>query len=190
MGMIIYVSSALFVREGSLNDEMIGAVKAIKNAWGYPTFKVNNERVCSQIDFNEDQMEGCTPYEDGVLNPLKELCELMKHNNFNLVGDVFVGSDCYDYDNITVRISNNMISTGNTQIINADTDELVHELESRGLICVKIDAENARKALALSSGSPEEADSYNLMTDDEIKRIALKHTKCWGIKRYCQPVLD
>lgn len=49
-------------------------------------------------------------------------------------------------------------------------------------IKISIDIPNARKVLALSSGSPKEYNDflYNL-SDVQIKDCIVKHIKCWGI---------
>lgn len=50
-------------------------------------------------------------------------------------------------------------------------------------ITIELDIPNARKVLALSSGSPEECENYlHKMSDIEIKDTIIRHIKCWAIK--------
>jgi len=50
------------------------------------------------------------------------------------------------------------------------------------IVTVNIDIENARKVLVVASGSFEQAQLIEAMTDEEIKDEVLKHCKCWCMK--------
>ena len=128
MGVIIYVSGEGIV-DGELTEAKISALKEIKDGWGYPAF--NFSKNGSGFEISESSMEGCDPYNDGVLTPLNILIEYAKSQELVVNAEFTVGSDWGDYDNIEVIIEDNELTTANSEIVNATTEELESELEKR-----------------------------------------------------------
>lgn len=128
MGVMIYVSGEGTV-DGELTKAKISALKEIKDGWGCPAF--NFSQNGSEFEISESSMEGCSPYEDGILKPLNSLIEYAKGQKLAVNAEFTITSDCGDYDNIEVIIENNELSTANSEIVNATTEELVSELERR-----------------------------------------------------------
>ena len=49
------------------------------------------------------------------------------------------------------------------------------------IVQINIDIDGARKTLETCAGSLQEMQLIQGMSDDEIKNLVLKHSKCWGI---------
>ncbi len=128
MSVMIYVSGEGIV-DGELTEAKISALKEIKDGWGYPAF--NFSKNGSGFEISKSSMEGCDPYNDGVLKPLNSLIEYAKSQELVVNAEFTVGSDWSDYDNIEVIIEDNELTTANSEIVNATTEELESELEKR-----------------------------------------------------------
>ncbi len=125
MSIMIYVSG-----EGAIyGNPDIEKLKVIKNAWGFPAF--NFSETGSGFEFSETSMEGTEPYEDGILKPLNSLIEYAKKAGFTVDAEFAITSDWSDYDNIEVIIEDNVLSTANSEVVNASTEELEAELKKR-----------------------------------------------------------
>lgn len=48
---------------------------------------------------------------------------------------------------------------------------------------IKINIENARKVLSCISGSKNEYERYEKMSDDEIVDTIIKKVRCWAIEK-------
>lgn len=131
MGVIIYVDGE--IRPQHLTEAQKTAISNIKNIWGEEAFYIYED---GHICFAISQYEGCSPFEDGVEEPLKELAEHLKAENIILKENaVFtVASDWSDYDDITLTIDAKTLQFRyeNTEVINASTEELIAELKKRG----------------------------------------------------------
>lgn len=53
--------------------------------------------------------------------------------------------------------------------------------ENNVIVQINIDIDGARKTLETCAGSLQEMQLIQGMSDDEIKNLVLKHSKCWGI---------
>ena len=125
MSVIIYVNGELNTDE-ELTEKQKSQIEHLANgAFGAGMYS---------ISFASDMIEGCDPYEDYVLTPLKELLQFAQEEGISIDGAIEVSSDWQDYDNITVNIENNELSFGNTEIINASTEELIKELQKRKVL--------------------------------------------------------
>ena len=127
MGAIIYVDSEIEIYD--LTDEMAQKIENIEDGWGYKCFKANTGN--HTVSFTNDTMEGCDPTSDGIDKPLKELLSLATKEEIDVTGYVSIKSDYGCYDNIYYDISDNKITEKNLEIVNATTEELLNELESR-----------------------------------------------------------
>ncbi len=130
MGIVIYVSGEGSI-DGDITEKKLADIKAISNNWDFPAFAVS-KKGCG-FEFAESMMEGCNPYTDGILNPLDKLIDYAKKENLVVDGEFAITSDWSDYDNIEIIISENTLSTANSEIVNADTEELVNELQKRNV---------------------------------------------------------
>lgn len=128
MGVMIYVSGEGTV-DGELTEAKISALKEIKTGWGYPAF--NFSKNGSGFEISESPMEGCDPYEDGILKPLNRLIKYAKSQELVVNAEFTITSDWDVYDNIEVIIEDNELTTANSEIVNATTEELKSELEKR-----------------------------------------------------------
>ena len=135
MGVIIYVSGEGTV-DGELTEAKISALKEIKDGWGYPAFNFSENE--SEFEFSESSIEGCDPYNDGISKPLNSLIEYAKSQELVVDAEFTITSDCGDYDNIEVIIKDNKLTTANSEIANATTEELKSELEKRNGILYPI----------------------------------------------------
>ena len=133
MGVVIYVTGegTIVPKNGvdqtDLTEEQVDDIRNIKNGWIYPALDVQE----SSFSFSDSMMEGCDPYDDGVIKPLKSLITYAKANSLSVSGNFEVTSDWRDYDDITITISDNEISYANSEVMNASTEELELELASR-----------------------------------------------------------
>jgi len=128
MGCIIYTNGELNTSE--MSEEQISFIESIKDAWGYQVFAVKDN--C--IRLRQDEIEGSDPLADGVEGPLTKLLEYANEQEISINGDISIKSDWNDYDNILIGIVDNEISYANAEIRYASNDELIRELERRGLI--------------------------------------------------------
>ncbi len=132
MGAIIYVSG-----EGTIfGKKNIGTLKKIKNGWDFPAFEFS--KTGCGFEFSKATMEGSNPYEDGVLKPLNSLVAYAKKAGLTVNAEFTITSDWSDYDNIGVIIEDNILSTGNSEIMNTSTEELEAELKKRNKYRYKI----------------------------------------------------
>lgn len=114
---------------GNLTDNKLSKLRGVLNAWGHPAFNISEDG--SDFEFTGGGIEGCDPYTDGVLNPLKNLIEMAKEDDLTIDGEFTIKSDWSDYDNIVVMVTDNELSTANSELVHASTDELVDELKRR-----------------------------------------------------------
>ena len=68
MGTIIYVNGEGII-EGELTEKKVADIRGIQNIWDLPAFTVSKSGCGFEI--SETILEGCNPYEDGVLPPEK-----------------------------------------------------------------------------------------------------------------------
>lgn len=164
MSSIIYVTgNGTFAKA---NKSHLAVIKEIRNIWDSPAFTVSSDG--KKFEFSLEKMDGLTPYKDGVLDPLNELIEYADRENIRVDGIFKVTSDNYDYDNIAVLISNNMMSTANSEIVSASTDELEEELRRREKASerkTKMDTENRFDVVLL------EKPMEDGLTKDEILKM-------------------
>ncbi len=135
MGVMIYVSGEGTV-DGELTEAKISALKEIKDGWGCPAFDFSKNG--SGFEISESPLEGCDPYNDGVLKPLNSLIEYAKSQELVVNAEFTIGSNCSDYDNIEVIIKDNELTTANSEIVHATTEELKSELKKRNDILYPI----------------------------------------------------
>ena len=81
--------------------------------------------------FLDDHVDGLTPYEDYIIQPLKDLLAYAVKKAIQVTGEFIVDSECVDYDNILIRIVNNKMQFLNKEIVQADTEALEAELFAR-----------------------------------------------------------
>ncbi len=129
MGQVIYVSGQIDV-----NINKIKKVLNITNHFGECAFM----ELAGSIMFQADIMEGMAPFQNDVLKPIKDL---IKIRDINAEGIFYVGRD-YDDDNntavvISTRDGKTTYKLRNAAILNAETKELIEELENRGYACKK-----------------------------------------------------
>ena len=125
MSIMIYVSG-----EGAIyGDPDIEKLKVIKDDWGFPAFEFS--KTGSGFEFSNTSIEGFDPYEDGILKPLNSLIEYANKAGFTVDAEFTITSDWSDYDNIEVIIEDNVLSTANSEVVNASTEELEAELKKR-----------------------------------------------------------
>ena len=127
MSTIIYVTGEGCIN-GKLGKEKISEVEDIRNVWNDPAFHVRED---GQFEFMDDQYDGCTPYEDGILKPLNSLIKYAEEKDFIINAEFNVKCDCSDYDNIRIIIEDNVLSTANAEIANASEEELTEEIYRR-----------------------------------------------------------
>lgn len=135
MGVIISVSGHGTICAGKDKEpidllEYVDELKSIKDGWNEQAFDVSESG--EDFEFNSSQIEGADPYNDGVALPLDRLIQFAKERGLSVYGDFIVTSDWSDLDNIQVTIKDNAYTTGNSEIVNASTDELIDELKERG----------------------------------------------------------
>ncbi len=128
MGAMIYVSGEGAV-DGEFTEAKVSALKEIKDGWGYPAFCFSENG--SGFEIAETPMEGSDPYTDGVLTPLNSLIEYAKSQGLVVNAEFTITSDWGDYDNIEVIIKDNELTTANSEVVNATTEELEAELAKR-----------------------------------------------------------
>ncbi len=128
MGIVINVYGKGTI-DGKINEMHIADIAGIKNVWDDQAFAISKDGY--DFEFADSEMNGSNPYEDGVFTPLDRLVEYAKRNNLTVDGAFTISSRWSDYDNITILITNNQLKTGNTEIMNASTEELEQELQKR-----------------------------------------------------------
>lgn len=126
MGVIIYTAGEI---ETNASKKDMREIVKIEDAYGSMVFQAED----GIINFQYDQMEGSDPIETYVLTPLRKLAELAKEREFSINGNIEISSDWSDYDDVTFVVTEREITIHNTQIFNASTDELLKELERRGI---------------------------------------------------------
>lgn len=126
MGVIIYVNGEI---ETNASPDVMEKFLKIVNDHGEKAFEADVQA----LSFRCDEYEGYDPTERFVLKPLRELVRLAKENGVRLDGYIQVDSDWSDYDNLAVNVSEDGLTTGNKEIWNAGTDELIEELKKRGI---------------------------------------------------------
>ena len=129
MGYTLYISGELN-SDKEISKENAAAIESIKTGWGDQAFIVS--KYNNTISFAAEEIHGLSPFDD-IEPPLKELLDLTKSMGINISGTFEISSNSYDYDNICIDIDNNNISYGNTELRNATTEELIKELEHRGI---------------------------------------------------------
>ena len=128
MGVVIYVDGEI---ETNANEAVMEKFLAIRDDFGEEAFRKADDGV---ISFCCDTMEGSyDPFTRCVYEPLTKLADIARENGASLEGCIEVSSDWSDYNNIYVDVSENGIETGNREIRDAGTDELVRELAKRGI---------------------------------------------------------
>ena len=137
MGAMIYVDGSL-TPSRYLSDAEKQSIGNINNCWMYESFRVSED---SEITFFDDSYEGLDPITDGVIGPIKELLAYAEKAGFELNGEIEVSSDWKDFDNLTISIKNNEISYENTELRNAETEQLVAELQKRGVLPMDFEIE-------------------------------------------------
>ena len=132
MGMTIYVSDEYceMNADRDLSDEIAERIINIKTPRGDEVFDVFD----NHISFVEESYEGLSPYEDYVYQPVKELLQIARENDFKVNGIVKISSDYSDYSNITMIIEDNDYRCCDTGIFEADTKTLLEELKRRGVL--------------------------------------------------------
>ena len=161
MGVIIYIAGEI---ETNASKKAIKEIREIEDAYGNRAFTAE-DRI---IYFQYDQMEGNDPIETCVLTPLRKLAELAKTRKFSLDGSFEIHSDWSDHDNVTVVVTEHGITTHNTQIYNAGTDELLRELERRGVSADK-DNPPAKAVVHMSADITTGADESRMPRITNIK---------------------
>ena len=131
MGVVIYINGGV-VAEGERLNTFLGIIE--KASEKNKVFTVRDD----EISFRFNQTDGSDPIEDYVLKDLRKLCDFADQMNISLCGDFDITSDWNDYDNITIRVMNevgkNQIKQYNTELLNAPDEELIAILKSRGYI--------------------------------------------------------
>ena len=128
MGVLIYVNGEV---ETDAPESVMKKLLDIKNDRGEKAFERTDRNV---ISFRFDTMEGSyDPFTRLVYGPLVKLAEAAKKNGVSLEGCIEVSSDWADYDNIYVDVSEKGLETGNREVRDASTEELVKELVKRGV---------------------------------------------------------
>ena len=130
MSVTIYVESDLHASR-PLTDAETGHVQNIPDGWGETAFKTDPSQP-DAIAFASWQMNGYDPFESGIIIPLDRLIAYTKAAGLGLNGTITVSSDWSAYDEITVNVKNDEYNIVNTQIANADDEELIRELTARG----------------------------------------------------------
>ena len=126
MGCVIYINGELSADE--ISEDAAEKIAAIQDGWGDNAFKVDK----NTITFIASVQEGSDPLYDAVIEPLDKLLALVKREGVFIDGNIEITSDWSEYDNITFIIKENQLKSKNTEIINASTEDLIEELESRG----------------------------------------------------------
>jgi len=128
MGAILYVNGEIDLRD--VPECHLENISSIKDGWGEQAFYTESGYATLM-----EEMEGCSPFEDGVMTPLKALAEYARENSLRVSGEFQVDSDWSDYDDLTVSIENGRIEVKNSSIVEADGKALREELYDRALHC-------------------------------------------------------
>lgn len=141
MSVIIYTGGGLIVRNpSSRKDSSSRAISkaqkesiwAIKNGFDDEAFYISDKKDGSIEVCLEDELRGTSPFEDGVYTPIKNLIEYAGKERLIVNGTIYVTSDWQEYNSISVIVEDNEITKVNTEIRNAETEELISELRRRG----------------------------------------------------------
>ncbi len=113
--------------------ELLELVSHIRNE-AYDDEKAFDTESCSfgQIELARDEMYGSTIYEEGIIEPIRQLLLAADYCNVSLEGEIEISSDEEFYDDTTLIIKENKLTVVNTVIHNAPAASLIRELESRG----------------------------------------------------------
>ncbi len=130
MGAVIYLDNPTIVSKNIIPDEIGLEIASIKDGWGTQAFRVDG----NYIDFIASEMEGQSPFTDGVEAPLEKLFEIAKKHSLTLKGNLYITSSCSDYDDMAIHIKDNEMLIKNAQIEIASTEELIEELINRKVL--------------------------------------------------------
>lgn len=130
MGVIIYPIMEL-TSDVKLSEHQKRQIEFIKDGWDQQAFKCKEG---DEITLASESMEGSSPDEYGVLNPLNRLLSYAKRQGFRLDGQIEIHSDWNDYDNVLIQVTNNEFDSKNLEIANASTRELLDELIKRKVL--------------------------------------------------------
>ena len=114
---------------GDVTKTKIAGLKDIKNGWGHPAFSVSTKGYI--FNFADNQIKDADPYDAGIIKPLNSLVEYAKKEQLSINACFTITSDCNDYDDITVIVKGNALSTANSGLVTASTKELKEELSRR-----------------------------------------------------------
>ena len=128
MGTLIYVLGSGSIT-GKITEKDVKDICDIKNIWEEPAFQISNKG--GLFEFIEASFEGSYPYQDGVVDPLNKLLDIARIRNLSVNAGFTIKSDCSDYDNIEMMITDNNLKIENSEIVHASTEELEQELRNR-----------------------------------------------------------
>lgn len=146
MSVVIYISGEI---ETTAKGKNLEKILGIKNGFEEESFNCKD----GVIGFKYSEVGAGEPMESYVYGPLRKLTDLAQKEGFHLDGYIEVSSDWNDYDNISIKVMDQGYRVCNTEILNAGTDELVAELERRGIHMPSATQEDGKKTWIVTKQS-------------------------------------
>lgn len=167
MSIVIYISGEI---ETTAKEKDLEEVLEIKNSYGEEAFSCKD----GVLEFKYSEAgAGHDPVGALVYGPLDELAVLAKIEGFRIDGQIEVSSDWKEYDNISIMVNDQGYRVCNTEILNAGTDELVAELERRGIHVPTTAREDGEKTWTVTKQSSLSSDYVRIKrvrgTEQQVK---------------------
>lgn len=141
MSSSIYVHGC-FETDRLLSEEAIQAIKAVKGPDKTHTFDVEEANFSHEISFICEEYNSSDPFWDEVMDPLASLEKVLYEYGINLSGAIEVTGDC-EYS-ISYDINSGSFRTDPLQVVQASTEDLIHELKKRGVLPADFEPEEDR----------------------------------------------